>query len=232
MEIQKKMKEVLDNENLKNRGASEDTVKLQSRYKELDTTDISNEELSYNSLMAQYNMNIMKFQDENKIFEELNPKINNSNKIKHISYDFNRKKNDNKMNHKSFHSFDKIYNKEEKNILKKQFNNIDLDKNLMKIYNNNNYIIPHSEDKNNIFKIRYSNILNNNNLDSTKIKEINIKRRNVFNFNKIKNQVNKEISIDSNNKLSINKEEFSFKNMNIINPNLNSRSYLNIDRNI
>ena len=74
--------------------------------------------------------------------------------------------------------------------------------------------------------------LNNNNLDSTKIKEINIKRRNVFNFNKIKTQNNKEISIDLNNKLPINKEEFSFKNMNIINPNLNSRSYLNIDRSI
>jgi len=102
----------------------------------------------------------------------------------------------------------------------------------MKIYNNNNYIIPHSEDKNNIFKIRNSNVLNNNNLNSTKIKEINIKRRNVFNFNKIKTQTNKEISIDSNNKLSINKEEFSFKNMNIINPNLISKSYLNIDRNI
>jgi len=88
----KKMKELLDNENLNNRGASEDTVKLQSRYKELDTTDISNDisndELSYNSLMAQYNMNIMKFQDENKMFEELN----NSNKIKHISFDFKKKK--------------------------------------------------------------------------------------------------------------------------------------------
>ena len=76
------MKELLDNEKLNNRGASEDTVKLQSRYKELDTTDISNDisndELSYNSLMAQYNMNIMKFQDENKMFEESNPKMNNS----------------------------------------------------------------------------------------------------------------------------------------------------------
>jgi len=68
------------------------------------------------------------------------------------------------MNHKPCHSFDKIYNKEEKNILKKQFNNIDFDKNL-KIYNNN-YIIPRSEDKNNIFKIRHSNILNSNNLEN------------------------------------------------------------------
>jgi len=140
------------------------------------------------------------------------------------------------MNHKSCRSFDKIYNKEEKNIFKKQFNNIDFDfdKNLMEIYNNNNYIIPRSEDKNNIFKLNLSNILNNNknNLESTKIKEINIKKRNVFNFNKIKNQTNKQISIDSNNKLPINKEEFSFKNMNIINPNLNSKSYLNFDRNI
>jgi len=93
---EKKMKELLDNEKLNNRGASEDTVKLRSRYKEWHTTDISNDisndKLSYNSLMAQYNMNIMKFQDENKMFEELNPKLNNSNKIKHISYDFNKKK--------------------------------------------------------------------------------------------------------------------------------------------
>ena len=72
-------------------------------------------------------MNIMKFQDENKIFEELNSKNkkNNSNKIKDIPYDINKEKEkiENKINNKSCHSYDKIYNKEEKNIFKKQFNN-------------------------------------------------------------------------------------------------------------
>ena len=88
----KRIKGSFDNENQNNRGASEDEVKFESRYKELDTTDISNEELSYNSLMAHYNMNIMKFQDENKIFKELNSKKNNSYKIKDIPYDINKKK--------------------------------------------------------------------------------------------------------------------------------------------
>jgi serine/threonine protein kinase len=227
--FKKRIKESFDNENPKNRGASEDAVKFQSsRYKELDTTDISNDELSYNSLMAHYNMNIMKFQDENKIFNELNSKKNNSNKIKDIPYEINKEKIENKMNNKSCRSFDNIYNKEEKNILKKQFNNkIDLDKNHLKSYN---YIIPHSEEKKNMCLIKFSKIINNNNLNSSKIKEININRRNVFNFNKIKtrNKANKQRSIDLNNKISKNKNDFSFKNMKII----NSNSYLNMDRNI
>ena len=229
--LKSKKKESLDNVNLNNRGASEDTVKIHSRYKELDTTDISNDELSYNSLMAQYNMNIIKFQDENKIFEELSSKIINSKKINNISYDINKEKIENEMNnkYKDCHSFDKIYNKEEKNILKKQFNNIDIDKNHLKIYNNN-YIIPHSEEKNIMNHAKYSKIINNSNLDVSKITKINIKRRNVFNLNEIKNQnkINKEHSLALNYKLSKNKDDFSFKNMNII----NSNSYLNSDKNI
>ena len=80
--------------------------------------------------------------------------------------------------------------------------------------------------------IRFSKIIKNNNLDSSKMKQINIKRRNVYNFNniKIQNKANKERSIDLYNKLSINKDknDFSFKNMNII----NSNSYVNMNRNI
>ena len=193
----KLIKVSLDNENLQNRGRSEDAIQLQSRYKALDT---SNDELTYNSLRAHYNMNIMKFQDENKIFEELNSK---KNKIK----DIYKEKIENKMNHKSCHSFDKIYNKEEKNILEKKYNNIDLDKNHLKSYN---FFIPHSEEKNNKVQIRNLKIITN------------------FNKNKIQKNTNKVRSIDLTNKLSINKDDFSFKNMNII----NSNSYLNMNRNI
>ena len=237
----KRIKGSFDIENRNDRGASEDAVKFESRYKELDTTNISNDELSYNSLMAHYNMNIMKFQDENKIFEELNSKNkkNNSNKIKDIPYDINKEKEkiENKINNKSCHSYDKIYNKEEKNIFKKQFNNninnnnIDINTNHLRL-NSYNYFIPHSEEKKNMGLIRFSKIIKNNNLDSSKMKQINIKRRNVYNFNniKIQNKANKERSIDLYNKLSINKDknDFSFKNMNII----NSNSYVNMNRNI
>ena len=236
----KRIKGSFDNENQNNRGASEDEVKFESRYKELDTTDISNEELSYNSLMAHYNMNIMKFQDENKIFKELNSKKNNSYKIKDIPYDINKKKEkekiENKINNKSCRSLDNIYNKEEKNILKKQFNNnidIDIDKKHLHL-NSYNYFIPHSEEKKNMCQIKFSKIINSNNFDSSKIKEINTKSRNTFNFNKIEiqNKLNKYRSIGLNNQLSMNKDDFSFKNMNINNSNLNSNSYLNINRNI
>ena len=237
----KRIKGSFDIENRNDRGASEDAVKFESRYKELDTTNISNDELSYNSLMAHYNMNIMKFQDENKIFEELNSKNKkiNSNKIKDIPYDINKEKEkiENKINNKSCHSYDKIYNKEEKNIFKKQFNNninnnnIDINTNHLRL-NSYNYFIPHSEKKKNMGLIRFSKIIKNNNLDSSKMKQINIKRRNVYNFNniKIQNKANKERSIDLYNKLSINKDknDFSFKNMNII----NSNSYVNMNRNI
>ena len=236
----KRIKGSFDNENQNNRGASEDEVKFESRYKELDTTDISNEELSYNSLMAHYNMNIMKFQDENKIFKELNSKKNNSYKIKDIPYNINKKKEkekiENKINNKSCRSLDNIYNKEEKNILKKQFNNnidIDIDKKHLHL-NSYNYFIPHSEEKKNMCQIKFSKIINSNNFDSPKIKEINTKSRNTFNFNKIEiqNKLNKYRSIGLNNQLSMNKDDFSFKNMNINNSNLNSNSYLNINRNI
>jgi hypothetical protein len=43
----------------------------------------------------------MKFQNENKIFNELNSKKNNSNKIKDIPYEINKEKIENKMNNKS-----------------------------------------------------------------------------------------------------------------------------------
>ncbi len=78
-------------ENLQNMFNRDASVENNNNLKIFDNSNSFKEELSYNSLLAHYNMNVIGFQDENKLYEENISRINsikNKNVI-NIKHEFN-----------------------------------------------------------------------------------------------------------------------------------------------
>ena len=167
---------VKDNENNNHNHIRDirDDNTLNTEFEVLENNNIKSE-ISYNSLFAHYNMDVVRFEDEEKIYKEnisrinsiKNRKIDNfKNKIEIDSYNFNNNIN---LNHPN-----KVIKKEKINNI---FNmSLNLNKNIFEesnnILNNNNfrYKSERLKIKNNLF-----NIKNNNN----ELLKINKKRRNL-----------------------------------------------------
>ena len=151
------------NINIHNRGVSEDAIK-RNNINVLDNSNISRETIAYNSLMAQYNMNVNGFQDENKIYELFHLRRRNritksspdnyinSNSLINIknNYNYDYKSTDYSTKSNVRNSFNSLLNeknkkKQKQNIkqIKKKLNfSINLDKNYIKdsnIYENDNH---------------------------------------------------------------------------------------------
>ena len=123
------------NRNIYKRMISDDNIQ---RYKinEMDNANLSKDDITYNSLLAQYNMNVIKFQDENKIYElfykrkngkmpnfsnnQINVIKNDKNQVDCKSTDFNNK-------NASKETFDEINRRQ--NLIKHKYSlSFDLDK--------------------------------------------------------------------------------------------------------
>ena len=226
------------NINIHNRGVSEDGIVCmkKDKYNGFDNSNISRETITYNSLLAQYNMNVIGFQDENKIFElfhlrnknrinKLSPDI--SKNIKHIKnhYNFDNKSTDNSATTIAKNSSNSLLNDKNSSELEKKVNlSVDFDKNY--IENSNLY-----ENKNLSYQIKNKKPIKNiENKRKTLCRNIymNIikKMNNHFDLLKKKNTVDStDIQIE---KISYDIEKYRKNN----NQNNNQKNNKNINQNL
>ena len=230
---------------IKKRGVSVDTI--QKIKNELNNSDLSKDLLTYNSLLAQYNLNIIGFQDEKKIFELYDLNRNKMNKLSPNKYNskFNisnsnilsYSKNQNDLKSSDFNynniikkSFNSLLNdKNDKNkklnskINKKRFNiSVDLDKNYLK-----DSFISEGKTRSNSEKVK-NNLNKKIKLTTQEIKRKNICKKIYMNIiNKINLQLNSFLMINNNNNILKNqvltyKPKFRKRN-NIVGQNLISK---------
>ena len=240
----------ISNINLDNhkREISEDNIKFSKKNNLLDNSNISKDILSYNSLLAQYNMNInmniIGLQYDDQILEQNNSKIN-SLKNKNILLSSNNNYSKNKSSENSKNQIEiKSNDYNNRNIMKKRFDllinekkkkNLNLKKKMNASFDSNK---NHLKDSNllvsRISTMNSKEIKNNLN---KKIKSTSFEKTRNPNDNniyisilsKIKKDIdllkkNKEILINKNSKI-INYD--LIKNNNIIHKKTNIKSNLN-----
>ena len=199
-------------------------------------SNISKDTLSFNSLLAHYNLNVNGFQDENKIYEENISRIKSIKNKNKIIIQLEKKNNDilflnnNIIELKSYNYNSKnlikeklnLVNYSENNIKKKSFNiSIDLDKNNLNISNSiDNYNIIHSKSvkiKNNIIKnIQLTN--------KDKRRQLICKNLYMNILNKMKKHINSLIELKKRN---IKQRKNEISSYNILNYNNNKQIIYN-----
>ena len=234
--------EIKNNENTHIRGISDETTKS-TKFEKIENTNIDKSEFSYDSLVAHFNMNVIGFQDENKMYEENIKRINSIKNKKSISYsnDLNsykyKKNNIAKINQniknecKNSENIDcekyrdnlKLSLKKITLNLAKEFNNdrkinSEKVKSKYRLYMNKLNFISKSEEK----KLIINNYLNS----LIKVKN-NLKPKSNI-LNNI-NETKMENNEPKNRMLLSNEESFTFKNFNIINRNHKS-SEINVNK--
>ena len=155
-ELSCEQKDIFNNKkiniNIHNRGKSEDgiTIMKKNKYNGIDNSNLSKETVTFNSLLAQYNMNVNGFQDENKIYElfhsknrinKLSPDSSKNNNIKN-QYIFDSKSTDYSPTTIAKNNFKSYLKEKSSNVLGRKVNySVDLDKNYIKdsnLYENKN----------------------------------------------------------------------------------------------
>ena len=217
------------------RVTSEETTR-NTKFDVLDNSNLKSD-LSYNSILAHFNMNVNGFEDEDKIYVEnisrinsiKNKKVNNNEIINNIelnSYNYKEKKDFNIFLHLSNYSNkNKIFKKEK---AKKKFNiSLDLDKNFLNISNTNDNIL-HSKSEN----INYRcNLNNKNELSKTEENRRNNCRYIYFNIiSKMKKYFEQLAIIKQYMKLNQKRNTSFYNTLNsnnkITKPNINQKSIL------
>ena len=252
------------NINIHKRGVSEDGIVYmkKDKYNVFDNSNISRETISYNSLLAHYNFNVIGFQDENKIYElyhirkknrinKLSPDISkNLKKIKN-HYNFDYKSTDNSATTIAKNSSNSLLNDKNSNELEKKVNlSVNLDKNYIKntnlfenkylsyneqIKNKNKKPIKNIEDKRRtVCRNIYMNIINKINKNFDLLKKSNTVDNTDIQIEKISNDIEK---YRNNNNQNNNQKNNIIINQNLItkfNSQEDSFSFKNcpIDKNL
>ena len=180
--------------NMHFRGTSEEETQntkfdvLDSSYVFSNKGELSKDELAYNSLFAHYNMNVIGFQDEQKIFEENITRINSIKNKKVNIYSLN-KNNNSTLNINDYKNNIELntYNYNEKKAIKQRIHLLNSDKS-NKDKENNQYNLSLILDKKYLKELKEPNI----NI-SSKSEKINL--RNIlydFNINPKIQEIDKE----------------------------------------
>ena len=230
------------NENIHIRGSSDEATQI-TKYDALDNNSFDKSEFSYNSLIAHFNMNVIGFQDEGKMYEENIRRINSIKNKKIIpsmsdlnSYNHNQnnkiKINQNKINKNN--NNENILDRKNKSILNRT---LILDKDILqipsKIKNERRIKTEKIKSKFRLYLAKNNSctkkeenrkLLCNNHLDSfIKIKN-GLRRNNYIDKNNYYvNDIKKTKIIDDEQKnvQPYTEESFSFKNLTI---NKNSKT--------
>ena len=192
--------------------------------------------LSYNSLLAHYDMDVKGFEDEQKMYKEnisrinsiKNKRIDNFDIYSKIELKSYKKKNSNKNKKKEkIKNITNISLNLNKNLFKESNNNntrynsekVKMKYNLYNIMNSNDELLKNDEKRKEFCRNIYTNIISKIKKHFDKFAETNrnivIRRqRNNYSFTNVLNSKNivQKQKFNQGNKISYNEESFSFKN--------------------